>query len=105
MANSHSGVVSQVMGPVVDVRFDDGGLPSINNALEIPLKNQKYDHSYLFYTIQNLVHESLMDIFFLHLKSYLEIKNESYNLFDILHLSSDILDFLYFLLIPKHHLC
>ena len=41
MANSHSGVVSQVMGPVVDVRFDDGGLPSINNALEIPLKNKK----------------------------------------------------------------
>ena len=41
MANSHRGVVSQVMGPVVDVRFDDGGLPSINNALEIPLKNKK----------------------------------------------------------------
>ena len=30
-------------------------------------------------------------------ESYLEIKNESYNLFDILHLSSGILDFLYFL--------
>ncbi len=25
------------MGPVVDVRFDDGGLPSINNALIIPI--------------------------------------------------------------------
>lgn len=25
MANSHSGVVSQVMGPVVDVRFDGRG--------------------------------------------------------------------------------
>ena len=31
------GKVSQVMGPVVDVRFDDGGLPSINNALIIPI--------------------------------------------------------------------
>ncbi len=35
------GKVSQVMGPVVDVRFDDGGLPSINNALIIPIGEKK----------------------------------------------------------------
>ncbi len=33
MSNSTKGVVSQVMGPVVDVCFDDGSLPAIYNAL------------------------------------------------------------------------
>lgn len=37
MANLHTGVVSQVMGPVVDVRFEDSELPSIFNALTIPI--------------------------------------------------------------------
>ena len=33
MAESRKGVVTQVMGPVVDVRFDDeGSLPDIYNA-------------------------------------------------------------------------
>ena len=27
------GTVAQVMGPVVDVRFEEGHLPAINNAL------------------------------------------------------------------------
>ena len=31
-----TGIVTQVMGPVVDVRFDEGKLPPINNALTIP---------------------------------------------------------------------
>ena len=33
MANTSTGVVSQVMGPVVDVRFEEGTLPAIYNAL------------------------------------------------------------------------
>ena len=33
MADKHTGVVAQVMGPVVDVRFEAGNLPTINNAL------------------------------------------------------------------------
>ncbi len=37
MANSHIGKVIQVMGPVVDVRFNEGELPSILNALTIPV--------------------------------------------------------------------
>ena len=37
MSNDHVGKVCQVMGPVVDVRFENGGLPSINNALTIPV--------------------------------------------------------------------
>lgn len=37
MENSNIGSVSQVMGPVVDVRFDEGNLPEINNALTVPI--------------------------------------------------------------------
>lgn len=36
MSEKAKGVVSQVMGPVVDVRFEEGGLPAIYNALTIP---------------------------------------------------------------------
>ncbi len=35
MSNKATGRVAQVMGPVVDVRFEQGSLPSINNALTI----------------------------------------------------------------------
>ena len=35
--NKNTGKVSQVMGPVVDVRFEDGGLPPIFNALTVPI--------------------------------------------------------------------
>ena len=37
MANNAQGVVSQVMGPVVDVHFEKGSLPAILNALTIPV--------------------------------------------------------------------
>ena len=37
MSENNIGKVSQVMGPVVDVRFEEGGLPSIYNALTIPV--------------------------------------------------------------------
>lgn len=37
MENTHKGTVIQVMGPVVDVRFEDNSLPSIYNALTIPI--------------------------------------------------------------------
>src|SRR5699024_8674951 len=33
-----NGVVTQVMGPVVDVRFDEGQLPEINEALQVHVK-------------------------------------------------------------------
>ncbi len=33
----HIGAVTQVMGPVVDVRFKEGELPTIHNALTIPI--------------------------------------------------------------------
>ncbi len=36
MSENTKGVVSQVMGPVVDVRFEEGFLPAIFNALTIP---------------------------------------------------------------------
>ncbi|MBE6768873.1 MAG: F0F1 ATP synthase subunit beta [Ruminococcaceae bacterium] len=39
MATMETGRVSQVMGPVVDVRFEEGHLPAIYNALTIPKGN------------------------------------------------------------------
>ena len=41
MEELRKGVVAQVMGPVVDVRFEEGHLPAIYNALEIPLGDRK----------------------------------------------------------------
>ena len=41
MADKHTGIVTQVMGPVVDVRFDQGGLPPINNALTVMIGKRK----------------------------------------------------------------
>ena len=38
--NKNIGKVTQVMGPVVDVRFNEGELPNIYNALTIPMKNK-----------------------------------------------------------------
>ncbi len=37
MAEKHIGTVIQVMGPVVDVRFEEGQLPTIYHALTIPI--------------------------------------------------------------------
>ena len=37
---NHTGIVSQVMGPVVDVRFEDGNLPQINHALTLPVDDR-----------------------------------------------------------------
>ncbi|MBQ8163147.1 MAG: F0F1 ATP synthase subunit beta [Clostridia bacterium] len=37
MENKNIGKVLQVIGPVVDVRFEDRSLPAINNALTIPI--------------------------------------------------------------------
>lgn len=37
MSNKTTGTVSQVMGPVVDVRFDEGALPAIYNALTMDI--------------------------------------------------------------------
>ena len=37
MEGKNIGKVSQVMGPVVDVRFEEGGLPPILNALTVPI--------------------------------------------------------------------
>ncbi len=37
MSQNHIGSVTQVMGPVVDVRFQEGELPTIHNALTIAI--------------------------------------------------------------------
>ncbi|MGO5113890.1 F0F1 ATP synthase subunit beta [Candidatus Avoscillospira sp. LCP25S3_F1] len=35
MANQHTGTVVQILGPVLDIRFADGQLPNLLNAIEI----------------------------------------------------------------------
>ncbi|MBQ2676812.1 MAG: F0F1 ATP synthase subunit beta, partial [Clostridia bacterium] len=40
MENLKIGKVTQVMGPVVDVRFNEGELPAIHNALTIPVNKR-----------------------------------------------------------------
>ncbi len=40
MNTPHIGTVSQVMGPVVDVRFNEGELPAILNALTMPIDDR-----------------------------------------------------------------
>lgn len=41
MSEINKGLVSQVMGPVVDVHFEEGCLPPINNALEMYIGERK----------------------------------------------------------------
>ena len=41
MSDLNIGNLRQVMGPVVDVRFENGELPSIYNALTIPIENKE----------------------------------------------------------------
>ena len=40
LADLHIGKVTQVMGPVVDVRFEEGGLPMIHNALTVKIEDR-----------------------------------------------------------------
>lgn len=35
------GIVTQIIGPVIDVKFDDGKLPELNNAVEIVYEDKK----------------------------------------------------------------
>ncbi|ACC99069.1 ATP synthase F1, beta subunit [Elusimicrobium minutum Pei191] len=37
----NTGIVTQVIGPVIDIEFKDGALPKINNAVEIKFGEQK----------------------------------------------------------------
>ena len=39
MANNLTGKISQVLGAVVDIKFDDGDLPEIYNAVEVDRGN------------------------------------------------------------------
>ena len=41
MNEKHIGHVTQVIGPVVDIRFDDGELPALNHAIEIEREGKR----------------------------------------------------------------
>ena len=41
MQEKHIGKVVQVIGPVLDIRFEDGQLPALLNAIEIELNGKK----------------------------------------------------------------
>ncbi|MEW9677019.1 F0F1 ATP synthase subunit beta [Lentibacillus sp. L22] len=50
------GYVTQVMGPVVDVRFDDDNLPDILNALQIDYKAEDDSHVSIDLTLEVALH-------------------------------------------------
>ena len=39
MANQNVGKVTQIIGAVLDIKFSDGNLPEINDAINIPKKD------------------------------------------------------------------
>ena len=41
MSELHKGKVIQVTGPVLDIRFQEGELPDLRNAIEISTENGK----------------------------------------------------------------
>ena len=50
------GYVTQVMGPVVDVKFDDGQLPEIYNALKIDFKARNENEADIELTLEVALH-------------------------------------------------
>ena len=49
---SVTGKIVQVIGPVIDIRFDPEHLPSIKNAIQIkPFIGDKNDKTLLYFTI------------------------------------------------------
>lgn len=49
------GHITQVMGPVIDVKFDDGNLPEIYNAVTVTLKGKDSEESFLL-TLEVALH-------------------------------------------------
>ena len=39
MANSNVGKITQIIGAVLDIKFPENGLPEINEAIDVPLKD------------------------------------------------------------------
>ena len=39
MADNNIGKITQIIGAVLDIKFVDGGLPEINDAVNVPLKD------------------------------------------------------------------
>ncbi|MEG0340187.1 MAG: hypothetical protein RR573_09750, partial [Oscillospiraceae bacterium] len=35
MAGENIGIVTQIIGPVLDIKFADGHLPALNNAIKV----------------------------------------------------------------------
>ena len=52
----NKGRVTQVMGPVVDVKFDHGHLPELNNAIKIEYKAQSAHESDINLTLEVALH-------------------------------------------------
>ncbi|MCA0971017.1 F0F1 ATP synthase subunit beta [Halobacillus litoralis] len=51
-----NGRVTQIMGPVVDVTFDDGHLPDINNALHVSYEAKNEDEKSVDLTLEVALH-------------------------------------------------
>ena len=39
MANKNVGKITQIIGAVLDIKFSEGALPEINDAVDVPLKD------------------------------------------------------------------
>ena len=39
MANNNVGKITQIIGAVLDIKFSEGALPEINDAIDVPLKD------------------------------------------------------------------
>ena len=40
MSSQHKGIVTQIIGPVLDIRFAEGELPALRNAITIQHREQ-----------------------------------------------------------------
>ena len=39
MANNNVGKITQIIGAVLDIKYSEGNLPEINDAIDVPLKD------------------------------------------------------------------
>ena len=58
MAGENKGRITQVIGAVLDVRFDEGKLPEINDAIRIPTR----DGGELVVEVSQHLGETLSDV-------------------------------------------
>ncbi|MDR0909144.1 MAG: F0F1 ATP synthase subunit beta [Spirochaetaceae bacterium] len=54
MSDKHTGIITQVVGPVIDVRFNEGELPPILNALEVNISTADTTKTVVLEVLQHI---------------------------------------------------